>query len=287
MAATTDEGGAAGIGRMPLYVDIADRVHNEIRELGIAPDQPLTADLLYPFDQLHYHGIDAVRAAAGLIGLGRNSRVLEIGSGLGGPARYLAQTVGCHVTALELQPELHDLASELTRRCGLSKRVVHVRGDALSYPLPVAGFDAGLSWLAVHHILERPRLMQRLAHAIKPQGHVYIEDLVMREVTSREDVATLRNTLYAVTLTDADAYAQDLEDAGFDEIDITDMTSSWGAFCAARAKAFRENRQRHVRIHGEAAAARLERFFSTVARLFAGGILGGVRIVARRMPSAE
>jgi cyclopropane fatty-acyl-phospholipid synthase-like methyltransferase len=281
--AATDEGGTPGIGGMPLYADIVARVHNEIRELGIGPEQPLTADLLYPFDQLHYHGIDAVRAAAGLIGLGRDARVLEIGSGLGGPARYLAQTVGCHVTALELQPELHELASELTLRCGLAKRVAHIRGDALAHPLPVAGFDAALSWLAIHHIPERPRLMQRLAHAIKPRGHVYVEDLVMREVTSREDFTTLRNTLYAVTLTDADGYAQDLEDAGFDEIDITDMTSSWGAFCAARAKTFRDNRQRHARVHGEAVAARLERFFSTVARLFAGGILGGVRIVARRM----
>ena len=79
------------------------------------PIEPLTPDQLFPFDQFHYHGIDAVRAAAGIVGLGRTSRVLEVGSGLGGPARYLAHTVGCHVTALELQEELHDLARTLTR----------------------------------------------------------------------------------------------------------------------------------------------------------------------------
>lgn len=104
-----------------------------------------------------------MRAAAGLIGLGRESRVLEIGSGLGGPARYLAHTVGCHVTALELQQEMHDVASDLTLRCGLHSLVSHVRGDALLHPLEVGGFDTAVSWMAIHQIPERPRLMERLA----------------------------------------------------------------------------------------------------------------------------
>ena len=99
--------GGRRITSMPLYVDV-HRIHNELAELGITADQPLTPDQLFPFDQFHYHGIDAVRAGAGIIGLGRDSRVLDIGSGLGGPARYLAHTVGCHVTALELQEDLHD-----------------------------------------------------------------------------------------------------------------------------------------------------------------------------------
>ena len=274
-----DAGGC--IGAMPLYVDV-HRIHNELAELGIMPEQPLTPEILYPFDQFHYHGIDAVRAAAGTIGLGRESRVLEIGSGLGGPARYLAHTVGCHVTALELQQELHDVAVDLTRRCGLGKRIAHVRGDALSYPLEVGRFDAAVSWLAVHHIPERPRLIERLAQAVRPGGHVYIEDLCERTPFSEADAAEVRETLHAVTLTDAEDLAQELDDAGFDEIDMVDMTPSWGSFCRARAATFRQNRERHARVHGEAIATRLEEFFTTVERLFMSGSLGGVRIAGRR-----
>jgi cyclopropane fatty-acyl-phospholipid synthase-like methyltransferase len=279
MSEAMDAGGC--IGAMPLYVDI-QRIHNELAELGIEPDQPLTPEVLYPFDQFHYHGIDAVRAAAGLIGLGRESRVLEIGSGLGGPARYLAHTVGCHVTALELQQELHDVALDLTRRCGLGNRVAHVRGDALSYPLEVGRFDAAVSWLAIHHIPERPRLIERLAQAVRPGGHVYIEDLVERAPMSEADAADARQTLYAISLTDAEELAQELDDAGFDEIDMTDMTPSWGSFCRARAKTFREHRERHVRVHGEETTSRLEAFFAAVERLFTSGGLGGVRIAAKR-----
>ena len=274
--------GGRRIEKMPLYVDV-HRINNALAELGIGPDDPLTPGQLFPFDQFHYHGTDAVRAAAGLIGLGRSSRVLEVGSGLGGPARYLAHTTGCQVTALELQRPLHDLAAQLTRRCGLDSRVTHVRGDALTYPFPQAGFDAVVSWLAVHHIPNRPQLMERLAYAVRLGGHIFIEDLVERAPFSPEDAETVRQLLYGVTVTDAESMAQEIDDAGFDEIEMVDMSPSWSTFCAARADAFRKDRDRHIRVHGEETATRLEHFFSTVARLFASGSLGGVRITGHRV----
>ena len=125
--------------------------------------------------------------------------------------------------------------------------------------------------------------MERLAHAVRPGGHVYIEDLTLREVSSREEFQKMRELLHAVTITEAEDFAQDVDDAGFDEIDMTDMSGSWGAFVAARAKAFTKNRERHVQVHGEEIASRLEHFFSTMEHLFASGVLGGVRIAARRM----
>ena len=223
-----------------------------------------------------------MRAAAGIIGLGRDSRVLEVGSGLGGPARYLAHTVGCHVTALELQEELHDLASALTRRSGLEARVSHLRGDALTCHLPDGGFDAAVSWLAIHHIRARGRLTARLAAAIRPGGRIYIEDFVVRAPFSARDADDVRKTLYGETMTSQDDYVADLAKAGFVDIDTTDMTPSWAIFCQARATAFSSSRDRQERVHGPAIAARLDTFFATVQRLFAGGSLGGARIAARR-----
>ena len=212
---------------MPLYVDV-HRINNELAELGIGADEPLTPDQLFPFDQFHYQGIDAVRAAAGIVGLGRQSRVLEVGLGLGGPARYLAHTVGCRVTALELQGELHDLASTLTHRCGLDSRVTHVRGDALTYPFPAGAFDAAVSWLAFHHIPRRSRLAARLAQAIRPGGRIYIEDLVVRAPFSEREAEEVRHTLYGVTMTGVREYEADLHGAGFVDLETTDMTGGWG-----------------------------------------------------------
>jgi cyclopropane fatty-acyl-phospholipid synthase-like methyltransferase len=258
-----------------------DRIHNELAELGIAPDGSFVPDQLFPFDQFHYYGTDAVRAGAGLIGLGRDSRVLDVGSGLGGPARYLAHTVGCHVTALELQEDLHRLACSLTRRCGLDSRVTHVQGNALTYPLPAGGFDAAVSWLALHHIPSRGRLLSRLAAALRPGGRIFIEDLIVRAPFSPRDAADVRRTLYAETMTGGEAYMADLLEAGFGELETTDMSVSWAAFCQRRATAFSRGREREARVHGAATAERLETFFATVDRLFASGSLGGLRISAR------
>jgi hypothetical protein len=77
-------------------------------------------------------------------------------------------------------------------------------------------------------------------------------------------------------------YEADLRSAGFVDLHMTDMTGSWAAFCQGRAAAFTRGRDREVRVHGAVIAERLEGFFSTVARLFASGSLGGVRIVATR-----
>ena len=67
-----------------------------------------------------------------LHGLQPGANVLSIGSGLGGPARFLAGRYGVAVTAVELQPDLHAAAAELTHRCGLSAAVAHVCADVLA-----------------------------------------------------------------------------------------------------------------------------------------------------------
>lgn len=273
-------GGRDGLGAMPLYVNI-HRIYNELAEAGIATAAPLTPEQLFPFDQIHYHGTDAVREAAEALELTTDSRVLEIGSGLGGPARFLAHTTGCHVTGLDVQQDMHALATELTARCGLADRVSHVLGDALTYPLPDAGFDAVVSWLAVHQIPERPRLFERLRQALQKNGALYIEDLHARGPFQGGDVADVRDLLYGVTMTAAGDYTRELEAAGFTDVTLTDMTADWSAFCAGRAAAWKAQADRHVRVHGIETYARLEGFFSGVQRLFEHGSLGGVRVVAR------
>jgi sarcosine/dimethylglycine N-methyltransferase len=269
----------AGIGSIGLYTNL-DRIASGLAGLGIGPADPIAPEQLFPLDQWHYHGTAAIRAAADALGLGPESRVLEIGSGIGGPARYLAHAVGCAVTALELQPRVHVIAADLTRRCGLEGRVTHLCGDALSYPFPDASFDAVVSWLAVLHIPDRPRLLSRLARALCPGGRYYSEDFAMRAPFAPRDLRDLREIVFGITVTSIEEYVSDLGNAGFIGIVATDMTEPWLPFVTERLKAWRENRAAYARAHGEAAYAEQERFYAAVARLFEGGSLGGVRVVA-------
>ncbi len=265
---------------MPLYVNLR-RIYAELAAAGFGDQAALSPEQLFPFDQLHYHGTDAVRRAAGLLGLAADSRVLEVGSGFGGPARYLAHTIGCQVTALDIQPEMHAVASELTARCGLASHVTHVCGDALVAALPDGGFDAVVSWMAIHHIPDRPRLFERLARLLRSGGGLYIEDLYQRAPFSAADELDARDTIHGVTLTSVEEYEGDLCRAGFGPVALVDMTADWAAFCARRAAGWQSDHARHVRVHGEATCRRLEQFFLTVARLFEHGGLGGLRVSAR------
>jgi sarcosine/dimethylglycine N-methyltransferase len=265
---------------MPLYGNV-DRIDNELAELSIGDDEALTPEQLFPFDQYHYHGTDAVHAAAHLLGLGPASHVLDVGSGLGGPARYLASTIACHVTALELQSDLHAIATRFTARCGLGQHITHVCGDALTYAFPDATFDAVVSWLAIHHIPERPRLLARLARTLGRGGQFYTEDLCRHAPFATSDLHDVRHTIFGLTLTSIADYVRDLHEAGFTGITATDLSDDWAAFCGAGAAAWRAHRTRHVRVHGEPIYTRLDTFYAVVLRLFGSGSLGGVRVIAR------
>lgn len=270
----------AAIASVPLYTNL-DRIDRGLAAHGIGPTDPIPPETLFALDQWHYHGTDTIKAAAERFGLGPASHVLDIGSGIGGPARFLAHTTGCHVTALELQPELNAIAVDLTRRCGLADRVTHLCGDALTHPLPDGAFDAAVSWLAILHIPNRQRLLSRMARALRSGGGCSIEDLCMRAPFSAPDQRDVRQIVFGITLTSIADYASDLRAAGFVDVVATDMTSDWAPYAAERLAAWRENHAAYARVQGEGAYAAQELFYAVIARLYDSGSLGGVRLVAR------
>jgi sarcosine/dimethylglycine N-methyltransferase len=266
---------------MKLY-DRVERIHAELRELGIPDDAPLTAALLAPFDQYHYLGTDAVDLAAASLHLTPAARLLEIGSGIGGPARHIASTIGCHVTALELQPELSSVAEGLTARCGLDHLVRHVSGDVLDGVPPPLGYDAVLSILCVLHIPDRARLLARCIEALRPGGRIYLEDFTkLREPTAAQWDA-LRIKVQCPYLPTPTEYVEHLIAAGFVDVELTDVSAAWTAFTADRLAAFRAASTRHRRVHRDDVVDGLDDFYATVAGLYADGVLGGALVSARR-----
>ena len=257
--------GQAGIASMPLYSHV-DRIERGLESLGIRPGEPMRPEQLFRFDQWHYHGTDAIEAAGRALGLGPESRVLDVGAGVGGPARFLAHTFGCHVTALELQPHLHAVGADLTRRSGLANRVIHVCGDALTAPLPAAGFDAVISFLAVLHIADRPALFRRWAEFLRSGGRCYIEDLCQRAPFSPAELRELRDIVHGQTVTSIDDYASDLSRAGFLDVAATDLTSDWAPYANERLTAWRANHDAYAAVHGEPAYAAQELFYTVIAR---------------------
>src|SRR5437764_11613036 len=133
---------------------IAARVLAALREAQ-GPDAPVTVDSLAPLDQFHGRGPLATRELVALLQPQTGERVLDIGSGIGGPARWIAAKFGCHVTGVDLTPEFCVAAERLNEATGLLERVTITRGSALDLPVPDAAFDAAYSQNVIMNIADK------------------------------------------------------------------------------------------------------------------------------------
>lgn len=264
---------------MPLYRDV-DRIYSQLAAAGFDDMLELSASDVAAYDQYHYHGTDAVDVAIKSLDISSEDHVLEIGSGIGGPSRRIADRTGAKVVALELQPDLNETARDLTARCGLTEQVEHVCADVLDYSPGGMQFDAIVSWLAFFHIEQRQQLLERCASWLKLTGKLFVEDLFARGIFTTEEQADLDVILFSRYLPPRDVYEADFRDAGFSSVEIEDMTAVWQRFTAERFNAFRSDREQQEMIHGGDTVAGLDTFYGTVARLFADGNLGGIRLTA-------
>ena len=116
---------------------LTERLKTALSALG-PENQPLTPQQLGTLDQFHTRGLAATAELAKLAGITADVSVLDVGSGVGGPARFLAATYGCRVTGVDLSEPFVDAARYLAERTGQSTQVSFQTGSALELP-----FDAG------------------------------------------------------------------------------------------------------------------------------------------------
>jgi len=137
----------------------------------------LTPDDLAPIDEFHNGQRNATMRLARLAAVSASDKVLDVGCGIGGPARYLASAVGCDVIGLDLTPEFIELARMLTVRTGLTHKVSYRQGDALALPFSDASFDLVWSQNAAMNIADRARLYGEMRRVLKAGGRVAIQEI--------------------------------------------------------------------------------------------------------------
>jgi SAM-dependent methyltransferase len=99
-----------------------------------------------------------------------SERVLDIGGGIAGPARWVAARFGCHVTSLDLTPEFCGAAEALNAATGLSGRVRVVQGSATDLPFPEAAFDRAYSENVAMNVADKSRLYAEALRVLRPGG---------------------------------------------------------------------------------------------------------------------
>jgi cyclopropane fatty-acyl-phospholipid synthase-like methyltransferase len=269
------------IKRMKLYHN-PDRIFNELNSRGYNRDFNLKVQDLCSFDQYHYLGTDAIDNAINSLKISSGDQIIEIGSGIGGPARYLADKTGCQVTALEIQPELHQIGSNLTERCGMLKLVNHVNGDILNFKENDPDYDFILCWLSFLHIPDRYPLFNKCYNILKTEGKMYIEDYYKRNKFNEKEIKVLSEDISCIYLPTIKDYKEQLIKTGFSIQRVTDKTYCWKNFVEERMDKFIQDRSNQIKIHNKEIVEDLEDFYKKVSWLFNGGNLGGINIIVNK-----
>jgi SAM-dependent methyltransferase len=163
-----------GDGRDPVPV-----VLDALRESGRADDR-IGIDDLAGIDEFHALGRPATMALADLVGIERGAEIIDVGAGLGGPARFLADRYGARVTAVEPTKRFRDACAELTRRAGLEALVTTVEGTATDLPVVDASMDVAWMQAVAISVADKRAMARELRRVLRPGGRLGFFDSFAR-----------------------------------------------------------------------------------------------------------
>ncbi|TPL07910.1 MULTISPECIES: class I SAM-dependent methyltransferase [unclassified Mesorhizobium] len=209
---------------------LTERLKTALAALG-PEDQRLMPEQLAGLDQFHTRGLAATAELAGLAGIGPDTTVLDAGSGLGGPARFLAATYGCRVTGVDLSEPFVEAADYLTERTGLSGKVTFEAASALALPFDDGQFDVVLLQHVAMNIADREGLYSEIRRVLKPGGRFATYDVVLNGGDPHYPVPWARTPAESFLLTAAETRTR-IEQAGFEPLVWQDDTATAKAWFA-------------------------------------------------------
>jgi SAM-dependent methyltransferase len=185
---------------------------------------------LAPVDEFHIRGRAASLEMVESLGLTAGSHVLDLGSGLGGSARTLAELTGCTVTGVDLTPEFCELATALSEWTGMSERTRFHVGDATATGLPDAAVDAALTVHVAMNISDKPALYAEAFRVLRPGGRFVVYDVLQGEGGEVRYPVPWANDSSTSFLATPEEMRELLPAAGFDvisEVDSSDDGLVW------------------------------------------------------------
>ncbi len=257
---------------------LLDRILDAVTAAGIDP-QELTVHDLASVDEFHIGGRRATRHLVEGAGLGSSRRVLDVGSGVGGTARYLAAAGGHDVVGVDLTVEYVETAAALSRLVGLEGSVEFQVADVMALPFERGEFDAAVQLHVGMNIADKQAAFAEVGRVLVEGGVFALYDIMGRADTDLEFPLPWAGGAAGSHLATADQYVGALEAAGFRVERVTDRRDFARSF-------FGELRERSgpppsLGLHllmGEEAPTR----YGNMVKAVEAGAVAPVEIVARR-----
>jgi ubiquinone/menaquinone biosynthesis C-methylase UbiE len=217
--------------------DLASKIAASLRMAGKDLARLTTEDLA-AYDEFHIRGRSATLDLAQGMELCPGFKVLDVGSGLGGPARALAETYSCTVMGIDLSAEFCHTSQELSRWVGLSASVTFAQGDATAFAYEPGAFDAAMTIHTGMNIAAKGAVYAGVHRALEPGRIFAVYDILQGEGGEVLYPVPWAREPSISHLATAGEMRELLEAAGFrilQEIDSTDASETWFKEAAARA----------------------------------------------------
>ena len=242
----------------------------------------LTEEELKDHDQDHYGGLLANDVLAAKAGIRKEHHILDVCSGMGGPARYIAHRIGCRVTGLDLTESRYRGAIKLTEMVGLDELVDFKHGNALDMPFADDSFDVVIGQEAWCHVPDKQRLISECARVVKPGGVIAFTDILRTNKLSEGDMRRLRSEMTFPELETLRGYGQLLEKNGCTVVECDDLGDVWSRILEERLAMYRSLQSETERRFGTDRSREWDDAYSFFVSRYREDKLGGGRFIARR-----
>jgi ubiquinone/menaquinone biosynthesis C-methylase UbiE len=237
--------------------DLMGRLRAALLDDGVDPDHA-TIEALAPYDHFHGRGLEATEELADLLTVAPEDHILDIGSGIGGPARYIARRFGARITGIDLTAEFCEVARQLTQMLGLEDRLDFKQGDATAMPFADASFDGAYSMNVSMNIADKAGFYAEIHRVLRPGGWLVLSELAQGPGDAPDYPTPWARTAESSFLATPQQTREGLEAAGFAVSSLRETTEQSLAYGdRSRALVERGEKPPHravMLIHGEIAA---------------------------------
>jgi ubiquinone/menaquinone biosynthesis C-methylase UbiE len=171
---------------------------------------------IYSNDFLSIAGIAGSDRLAKFASVTANDALLDIGSGLGGPAMHLAASIGCYVVGLDLVESNVTISTERAAQRGLADKAQFQAGNAMALPFEANTFDVIWGQDAWCHVPDKSLLIQEAARVAKPGARIAFTDWLQIGPMTDDDQAAVFDGLSAPNMAGPDDYRSMLKSNGFE-----------------------------------------------------------------------